>query len=228
MIRRSLGFMIAAVFVALSAVSASPAQAATGSSFNASPEPVKRGGYVTLSGHFGGVGRDWDMAEIDFYFKADGTSRWVFQNATGLNAKGNFDKRQAQNHSGTWRADFWACEDCRPRSFTDHVALRGVQKPGFVNRYSGYYVSFDPRTVDISADGSWYVTGFRWTSRTMSTGYATGVEHYKDCVPNCADSHWRTRTVTMKFTRVVVHHGALAFTRLSVGSGPSYNLYPSL
>jgi hypothetical protein len=225
--RKTLALLATVVSLLVGAAVAPPAQAAAAMRFEASPEPVKKGAYVTLSGHFGGLAADWDMAEIDFFFKADGTSTWVYQNFVRPDAKGNFSRRQAQNHSGTWRAQFWACEDCRPHSLTDHVAVRGVQKPGFVNRYSGYYVNFSPSTVDISADGSWYVTKFRWTARTMSTGHATGVEHYNDCIPYCAAGHWHTRPVKMTFSRVAVHHGALAFTRLYVGSSAPFHLYPS-
>jgi hypothetical protein len=207
-----------------------PAQAASSFSFNASPEPVKKGAYVTLSGSLSGtVLRDHGQSVL-FYFRASGSTAWVYQHAAWVrNAK--FSKRIAQNHSGTWKAvASCECDSTEPGpSRTDYVPMKGTQLPGVVSAGHGYYVTYKPSTLELSGSGSWYFTRLRWTKLSRTTGYATAIEHSNDCEPNCAEGTFRTRKVTLKFSRVRSHHGAPTFTSVEVVGSPYSDtlLYPA-
>ncbi|MFC7533705.1 hypothetical protein [Actinoplanes sp. GCM10030250] len=222
---RYLAAFIGSVVLATSGVSAvEPAQAAERFTFSASAGPagkagpVKKGGYVTLSGRAPG---DEDLGAVVFSFRADGSSKWVYQNATRIGSDGRYARRQAQNHSGTWRAEFFACDDCDAVTRTDHVAVSGVQLPGIVNGcIGGYYVEFNPRELDISCTSWWAYQNFKWTSRNMRTGTATAVLHV------ARDK--RTYKRHLKFDRVVVHHGALTYTRFTeVETGTVWGMNPA-
>ncbi|MBB4743891.1 hypothetical protein BJY16_007350 [Actinoplanes octamycinicus] len=203
----------AATFIAEGAFAA-PATASSSFTFDASPEPVKKGAYVTLSG------RGVADAEIDFYFKADGKSTWVYQNYTRTASDGRYSRRQAQNNSGTWKAVEWYGEDAQGPSRTDHVQVRGVQLPGVVTHYGGYYATVKPSSFDPSTTTPWWFTGVRWTRLTATAGAAVGTMHVNDCEPDCADGKYRTERVTLTFRRVRSHHGAPVFTEFRVDNDP--------
>jgi hypothetical protein len=52
---------------------AAPAQTGVKFTFDAAPALVMKGGYVTLSGVAGGAS---GLSEVNFDFRADGTSHW--------------------------------------------------------------------------------------------------------------------------------------------------------
>ncbi|WP_305784636.1 hypothetical protein [Symbioplanes lichenis] len=210
-------------------VIAGPAQASSGAgsfTFDASPEPVKKGAYVTLSGRNTNI---YFQSGVKFFFKADGSDSWVYQNSTPVR-NGTYSRRQAQNHSGTWKAvAYCECDSEGAPSRTDHVAVRGVQLPGIVTGCTGgYYVDFRPSVIDISCTTYWGYTSVRWKSVTMTSARATAILHYNDCDPYCAGGRYHTEKVTLTFSRVRVHHGVLTFTKMTEHpSGYSYGLYPA-
>ncbi|MCY1142870.1 hypothetical protein OWR29_33165 [Actinoplanes sp. Pm04-4] len=219
--------------VAVLSILGVPAPALAGSgagafTFDASPEPVKKGGYVTLSGRNTTL---YFSSGVSFYFKADGSSKWVYQNSTTVK-NGKYSRRQAQNHSGTWKAvAFCECDSVGAPSRTDRVAVRGVQLPGVVNGCSygdPYYVDFKPSTIDISCTTYWGYTSVKWQRVTSTSAKATAVAHFNDCEPSCGNGHYRTKKVTLTFSRVRLHHGVPTFTEMTEHpSGYSYGLYPA-
>lgn len=224
--KRTLIAIAAALALIAPAVVASPAQASSLSfTFNASPEPVKKGGYVTLSGKTTGLGSGAIYAEVDFYFKAAGSTKWVFQNYTRPRSNGTYSRRQAQNHSGTWRADiWWDGEDYKGPSRTDYVAASGTQLPGVPRYYGDYYVVFGPTWFNPSGDGSWYFTNIHWTSRGTTSGRATATEHMNDCIPYCAAGHFHTRSTVLTFSGVTQHHGANMYRKFHSSHSSWINL----
>ena len=210
---------------------ATPASASSGPgkfTFDASPETVKKGAYVTLSGIDTKI---YFRSRVDFFFKADSSSEWVFQNSVKVR-HGKYSRRQAQNHPGTWKAvAACECDSVGAPSLTDHVDVRGTQLPGIVNGCGygkPYYVSFKPSSIDISCTTYWGYTSVKWTRLTMTSARASAIGHYNDCDPDCADGHYHTEKVTLTFSRVRVHHGVLTFTKMTEHpSGYSYGLYPA-
>ena len=145
---------------------------------------------------------------------------------------GKYSRRQAQNHSGTWKAvAFCECDSVGAPSLTDHVDVRGTQLPGVVTGCSygkPYYVDFQPSSIDISCTTYWGYTSVKWTRLTMTSATATAIKHDNDCEPSCAEGEYHTEKVTLTFGRVRVHHGVLAFTKMTEHpSGYSYGLYPA-
>jgi hypothetical protein len=155
----------------------------------------------------------------------------VYQNLA-LVKNGKYAKRQAQNHSGTWKAvASCECDALGGPSLTDHVSVRGVQLPGIVNGCGGtkpYYVSFKPSTIDISCTTYWGYTSVKWTRVTMTSATATAISHTNNCEPSCAEGHYTAKKVALTFGRVRVHHGVLTYTQMTEHpSGYSYGLYPA-
>lgn len=231
MLKRSLAALVAGLSFLVVVSVAAPASAGSGPgkfTFNASPGTVKKGAYVTLSGTDTKI---YLSSGVNFYFKADGTSKWVYQNYASVK-NGKYSKRQAQNHSGTWKAvPYCECDFSDAPALTRHVGIHGVQLPGIVNGCSNvepYYVSFNPPAIDISCTTYWGYTSVKWQRVTMKSAKATAVLHYNDGEPSNAEGHYHSKKVTLTFSRVRVHHGVLTFTKMTEHpSGYSYGLYPA-
>jgi hypothetical protein len=114
---------------------AQPAQAKTygSATFNAGPEPVKAGSYVTLSGRLSGSPlRDGTVmggyGSVEFYFKKSGASSYKFINHALADSRGHYSKRLRQHSSGTWKAVVrWCmCDDERTQGPVkrDYVATK--------------------------------------------------------------------------------------------------------
>lgn len=175
--------------------------------FEASPTPVKKGAYVTLAG------ADTVGASVEFWFRADGTESWTRQTTTPAR-HGRYSLRLAQTRSGTWKAAP-ACS-CGVPARTGHVAVEGVQLPGIVTTTGGDAVDFDATSFDPTVDGGAYFTALHWTSRSMTTGEATAIEHDNDCVPYCAAGHYHTHARHLTFSDVKSLRGAPAYTEVHV------------
>jgi hypothetical protein len=102
-------------------------------SFNASPEPVRKGGTVTLKASVSYGWEGYADKKVDFYFKADGASRYVLQGSAWPTCVADcFDgwdylvatKRFRQTRAGVWKAvtaqDSWLSSATR----LDRVAVR--------------------------------------------------------------------------------------------------------
>ncbi|MFD0539101.1 hypothetical protein ACFQY7_40630 [Actinomadura luteofluorescens] len=75
--------------------------------FNASPEPVKKGGTITVKGQlfrFRDLASPAPNAPVYVYFRRAGTSKWVQMAATKTNVYGWFSKKFRASADGTWKA----------------------------------------------------------------------------------------------------------------------------
>lgn len=74
-----------------------------------------------------------------------------------------------------------------------------------------------PTHVPISCgDGSAFAVHVRWRSLTTAKGSAMGVVLLDDCVPNCAEGHYRAYAARLDFTRVRTVAHRPVFTRLAI------------
>lgn len=73
-----------------------------------------------------------------------------------------------------------------------------------------------PGEFDIACDGSWYLSGIRWTTwnRTMATG--TAVSNVDNCLPNCATGKFIRENAVVVFWRPMVLHHQRSFTEITV------------
>jgi hypothetical protein len=99
---------------------------------------------------------------------------------------------------------------------TEASPMAGSIRPGLLKSYDGAY-GFKPRSFNPSADGSLSFTRVLWGRLTPRVGYATATEHVNDCVPTCADGHFRVSRVALTFTAARPYHRNLIFTRFSDG-----------
>ncbi|MDD9377053.1 hypothetical protein M8Z33_10300 [Streptomyces sp. ZAF1911] len=76
--------------------------------FNAHPEPVKSGGQLTVVGKVRELGTTSTPAHgnVDFYFRATGTTTWVRVGYTGTADDGTFTRKFTVRRSGDWKAVF--------------------------------------------------------------------------------------------------------------------------
>ncbi|SNR42132.1 hypothetical protein [Actinomadura mexicana] len=75
--------------------------------FNVSPEPVKKGGVITVKGRlyrFRDVAGPGPNAPVYVYFQRAGTSTWTQMAATKTDANGWFSKTFKASVDGTWKA----------------------------------------------------------------------------------------------------------------------------
>ncbi|MFF1411458.1 hypothetical protein ACFVX6_16985 [Streptomyces sp. NPDC058289] len=79
----------------------------TFSEFNAHPEPVKRGGQLTVQGRLNelnGPATPVARATVGVFFRATGSSEWIRVGATTTDARGAFKKAFVADRSGDWKA----------------------------------------------------------------------------------------------------------------------------
>ncbi|MGK5554604.1 hypothetical protein ACSNOI_23600 [Actinomadura kijaniata] len=79
--------------------------------FNATPEPVRKGGTLTLNGNVvRDLGKGWKAAgkgtKVTLYFQARGSTKWTAVTTTTTDAKGAFRKAVKASKDGTWRAAY--------------------------------------------------------------------------------------------------------------------------
>ena len=122
-----------------------PAQAAVWTSaisFNASPEPVAAGGFVTLSGT-AGFTRSGNEGVVRFSFRRQDSTAFTFIVATRTAADGTFRIRTRQTTSGYWKAVYAGNAIRKPvTSAVDHVeakAWRTVVRTRFQRSDTGNY-----------------------------------------------------------------------------------------
>ncbi|MFA1540351.1 hypothetical protein [Actinomadura monticuli] len=78
--------------------------------YNASPEPVKKGGTITVKGllyRFRDVAGAGPNANIHIYFKPKGSSTWTKMAITKTGSDGWFKKTFTASQDGTWLARYW-------------------------------------------------------------------------------------------------------------------------
>ncbi|MWK35118.1 hypothetical protein GEV43_14470 [Actinomadura sp. J1-007] len=79
-------------------------------SFNASPEPVRKGRTLTVAGRLQRNSGGWKAAGagavVNVYFRAKGTSKWTLAGNVKTDSKGAFRKGFKASKDGTWMASY--------------------------------------------------------------------------------------------------------------------------
>ncbi|SEG90016.1 hypothetical protein SAMN04489712_12514 [Thermomonospora echinospora] len=79
-------------------------------SFNAAPEPVRRGAMLTVSGRLNRYDASWapiaGERTLTVYFRAAGTTKWTKAGTVTTGKKGWFSKRFKATRSGSWRVSY--------------------------------------------------------------------------------------------------------------------------
>ncbi|HEX8347009.1 MAG TPA: hypothetical protein VF657_20065 [Actinoplanes sp.] len=105
--RRSFHYLTATIVALLgTAFLAAPAQAMLYTSsitFNAAPEPVAAGSYVTLSGT-AGYKTSGNAATVRFYFRRYNAAAFTLITSTTAASTGTFTLKVKQSTSGSWKA----------------------------------------------------------------------------------------------------------------------------
>ncbi|MEU5404384.1 HtaA domain-containing protein [Streptomyces sp. NPDC005963] len=81
------------------------------SSFNAGPEPVRKGRTITVTGTLRSLDGTWKNTagqSVTIWFKTDGAKTWSKQSTVRTNSKGAFTKAFTANKDGSWKAVFTA------------------------------------------------------------------------------------------------------------------------
>ncbi|GAA3986507.1 hypothetical protein GCM10023085_80790 [Actinomadura viridis] len=80
------------------------------SSFNASPEPVRKGATITVQGRLDRLVGSWKPAAagaaINIYFKPSGSSAWTTMTGTKTDGSGRFTRTFTASKDGTWLATY--------------------------------------------------------------------------------------------------------------------------
>jgi hypothetical protein len=93
--------------------------------FNATPEPVTRGGTVTLQG-VAGCRTHSNAATVRLYFRKQGSQRFLLAGTATATSSGRFHQRLTQRETGTWQARYLGNPWRRPvQSPLDRVQVKG-------------------------------------------------------------------------------------------------------
>lgn len=79
------------------------------SGFNAGPEPIKKGGRLTVSGTLKRDTSAWKAfpgQSVKIYFAADGATTWTYEGTAQTSSTGHFSHAFTAAKNGTWRATY--------------------------------------------------------------------------------------------------------------------------
>ncbi|MFF0308505.1 hypothetical protein ACFYSC_13805 [Streptosporangium sp. NPDC004379] len=94
--------------------------------FNASPEPVRHGRYLSFTGRLQVDDSGWEgyRAKVGLYFKPAGSSKWSHVRNTWSNGSGRLYTKAKAYRSGHWKFVFAGDDDFRPDSSgSDYVRV---------------------------------------------------------------------------------------------------------
>lgn len=95
--------------------------------YNASPEPVRKGGTVTVQGMLYRYTDKWHhfvKQKTYFYFRPKGSSKWTYLGSTRGDRNGVFRKRFKATKDGTWRAYYAGSKSYAKVYRDDYVDVR--------------------------------------------------------------------------------------------------------
>ncbi|WP_407838654.1 hypothetical protein ACE1OC_23460 [Streptomyces sp. DSM 116496] len=94
--------------------------------FNAHPEPVKRGGQLTVVGKVRELGTSTPaQGQVDIYFRPKGSTQWIRVGYTGTVDDGTFTRKFTVQRSGDWKAVFSGDRHINSESRVDSVEVTG-------------------------------------------------------------------------------------------------------
>jgi hypothetical protein len=158
-----------------------PAQAAvwkSAISFNASPEPVAAGGFVTLSGT-AGFTKSGNEGVVRFYFRRANSTAFTYIVSAKTRSNGAYSTRTRQSTSGHWKAVYGGNAIRKPvTSAVDYVeakAWRNVVRTRFKRSDTGNYTGpVSQWATDRSATMSAKVTCAQASPYNFFNVYWTG------------------------------------------------------
>ena len=92
--------------------------------FNASPEPVKKGKKVTAAGTLKIDGKAYANLSVVIYFKASGAKTWTVKGTAKTTSKGAYSRKFVATKSGTWKAVYAGSSTRQAASKADAVAVK--------------------------------------------------------------------------------------------------------
>jgi hypothetical protein len=115
---------------------------------------------------------------------------WVFGRSRRDGA--TFYTRMHLISVGAYRGDAWRPGLNRTVSITPYgLTKRSALAASVIRvyRYAGVIqgLSVQPRSVTLAADGNDTITGLRWRGWGAPTTRASGINHFNDCNPSCAN-----------------------------------------
>jgi hypothetical protein len=78
-------------------------------SFNASPEPVRKGRTITAAGYLDRYGSSWTAftgQTVRIYFQPKGSTTWTYEGKATTSKTGHFSHGFTAAKDGTWRANY--------------------------------------------------------------------------------------------------------------------------
>jgi hypothetical protein len=78
-------------------------------SFNASPEPVRKGKTITAAGYLQRYGSSWTAftgQSVKIYFQAKGSTTWTYEGKATTSRTGRFSHGFTASKDGTWRTTY--------------------------------------------------------------------------------------------------------------------------
>jgi hypothetical protein len=92
--------------------------------FNASPEPVKKGKKITAAGTLKIDGKVLSQAAVKIYFKAAGAKTYTLKGTATTSSKGAFSKKFTATKTGTWKAVYAGSSTRNGATATDAVKVK--------------------------------------------------------------------------------------------------------
>jgi hypothetical protein len=75
----------------------------------------------------------------------------------------------------------------------------------------------EPKTIEVSGDGSGFVAGITWTGWGTPTAQGSGTLKVDDCNPNCAQGHLTGYPATITLTGLTFYGAQLqAYADMSI------------
>ncbi|MEU4419555.1 hypothetical protein AB0F81_02950 [Actinoplanes sp. NPDC024001] len=105
-------------------------QRPTSLTYNATPEPVKKGAKLTHSGQLKidpvgyGAKKGAKGVTLKFYFKANGSKTYVYKGKTVTTANGKYNKKIKATKSGIWKVVYAGSSTKQPQTKYDTVKVK--------------------------------------------------------------------------------------------------------
>ena len=102
----------------------------TSLTYDATPEPVRRGIFVTHKGRLlvdpGARGPKYGLrgATVNFYFRKNGGTAWAHRASVKTGAGGNYSKKIPAYETGVWKAVYAGGTTRQAQERTDPVAIK--------------------------------------------------------------------------------------------------------
>jgi hypothetical protein len=76
-------------------------------------------------------------------------------------------------------------------------------------------LAYRPHAIGLSADGTFALTGLRWSGYGSSDALATGRAYVRGCTPNCAEGKVFRPTASVRLSDRIDCRGVIIYARLN-------------